>query len=558
MNKKIIAGSLFLLLGNVWATVTASVDRNQVAMGQSFTLTINMPDSGDNPELDVLKNSFEIFGTSSSSQTNIINGKVSSQNTFTVNLIAKNPGKQTIPPIKVGNDMTKPINIEVLPEATTKNDAIKDSSVYLDATVSKQNIYVNVPFLYTIKLYYAIPLANLNMEPLNIENAQVEAQGKSTQYQSTENGKTYQVIEQSFLITPNKAGKLTIPPARIKGAMADNDNSNSFFPMMANKPFVANSKPLNLQVRTIPDSIPLNEWLPAKNLKVTDNWSQNVSEVKVGDPLTHTITLEATGIPATSIPEIEIAKPDGVNTYPDKPQSTTNTVNGELVGNRTFKIAYIVTKPGTLTFPETQIKWWDINSDSLKIATIPARTYKVTADATIAPIATTTPPNTVEKSTTTTIATTRNNNSIWLYLTTLFASLWLITLFIAVKLYRRKPSSFGSKPSDMELDHKSEEAKQNSSISVEKACQMKDTQALNIALINWAKAVTNKKIYSITDIKLNINDAKLHEVLDKLNAAIYKGTTFDEFDNISRIISSISISNSSKTKKETLKNLYPQ
>lgn len=563
MNKKILFSSLLLLIaGNVFATVPASVDRSQVTLGQSFTLTINLPDSNDTPNLDVLKSNFEIYGTSTSSQTNIINGKVNSQNTLTVNLIPKNPGKQLIPAIKVGNDATAPISIEVSEgDSNNKVADSKDSAVYLEASVGKQSLYVGVPFLYTVKLYFNVSLSNLSMEPLNIDGAQIEAQGKPIQYQSNENGKTYQVVEQRFMVTPNKSGKLTIPPAKIRGAIADNGN-NSFFPMMANKPFMANSKPVNLEVKAVPANIAINQWFPAKNVKATDSWSISSNSLKVGEPLTHTISLEALGVPATSIPELEINNPAGVNAYPDKAQSSTNSNNGELTGTKTFKIAYIPTKAGTLSFPAITIKWWDITADALKTVTIPAKTYTVTVDAT-------TPAN--QNLSASSIASTNNisnngkaitkikpENPLWKYLTFLFAGLWLITLGFMLKISRKRKIS---NPQQSSTDNSVVDFASNKSINtttLKEACNSKNISAICNALINWAQAFSDKKIYTISDINSVIYDENLANLIQKLNSATYNDEKFDNFDSIPELIKSIESRTKKPVNKNVLKDLYPK
>lgn len=563
MNKKILFSSLLLLIaGNVFATVPASVDRSQVALGQSFTLTINLPDSNDTPNLDVLKSNFEIYGTSTSSQTNIINGKVNSQNTLTVNLIPKNPGKQLIPAIKVGNDATTPISIEVSEgDSNNKVADAKDSAVYLEASVGKQSLYVGVPFLYTVKLYFNVSLSNLSMEPLNIDGAQIEAQGKPIQYQSNENGKTYQVVEQRFMVTPNKSGKLTIPPAKIRGAIADNGN-NSFFPMMANKPFMANSKPVNLEVKAVPANIAINQWFPAKNVKATDSWSIPSDSIKVGEPLTHTISLEALGVPATSIPELEINNPAGVNAYPDKAQSSTNSNNGELTGTKTFKIAYIPTKAGTLSFPAITIKWWDITADTLKTVTIPAKTYAVTADATTAAsqnlsasqIASANNMGNSEKA----VTKIKPENPLWKYLTFLFAGLWLITLGFMLKISRKRKIS---NPQQSITDNSVIDFASNKSINtttLKEACNSKNISAICNALINWAQAFSDKKIYTISDINSVIFDEKLANLIQKLNSATYNDEKFDNFDSIPELIKSIESRSKKPVNKNVLKDLYPK
>lgn len=161
-NKKIlIAPLLFLLVKFALATVPASVDHSTLSLGQSLTLTIQLPSFSDRPNIDVLKNNFDVYGSSTSSQTNIINGHISSQSTQTVNLVPKYPGQQLIPAIKVGSDTTAPIQIEVLPPSK-EEIALKNKEVNLEASIASQSSYVGVPVVYSVKLYYSVPIANLN------------------------------------------------------------------------------------------------------------------------------------------------------------------------------------------------------------------------------------------------------------------------------------------------------------------------------------------------------------------------------------------------------------
>lgn len=568
MTKKILIGSLLLILGNAWATITATVDRNQVAVGQSFTLTINLPDSGDNPNLDILKKNFDMFGTSTSSQTSIINGKISSQNTFSVNLIPKVAGKLMIPPIKVGNDLTNPINIEVSGQDSAVNaKALKNNSLYLDASIPKQNIYSGVPFVYTVKLYFNTSLSNVSMQPINIDGAQIQPQGKSSQYQSNENGVMYNVLEQKFLITPSRSGNLSIPAAKIQGTVADNNPNNLFAVMGAGKPFMINSKPITVSVKSIPNNVPANEWLPAKELKLNDSWSTNDTSIKVGDPVTHSISLEALGVPATSIPELQFTTPDGVNAYPDKSQSSTNDKNGDIVSNKTFKIAYIPTKAGNLTFPEVKIKWWDLTSDSLKTVVVPARTFDVIVDsnaalnsANIASGVTAGDKTQISSNSTNNLAI-KDDDSIWRYLTFIFAGLWIITLFIALGLYRSK-GKLSQSSNNVEQDTSLSQFKPNNfdvSHSIKESCQRGDIHGLNQSLIDWAKSYTKQNIYTAHDIKTIIQNDELNLLIDDLTAAIYNGKSFDKFHLVEELISKIQQKTTTMAKnKKSLKELYPE
>ena len=61
------------------ATVRASLDNQQVAAGDTVRLTLSHDgQTGSRPNLAPLKQDFDIVGTNTSSQVQIVNGKVSS------------------------------------------------------------------------------------------------------------------------------------------------------------------------------------------------------------------------------------------------------------------------------------------------------------------------------------------------------------------------------------------------------------------------------------------------------------------------------------------------
>lgn len=566
MKKKLLLTSLTLLIGNSWAVVPASVDRTEVTLGQSFTLTINMPSSSDNPNLDILKNNFDLFGTSSSSQTSIINGKISSQNTLTVNLVPKNAGKQIIPAIKVGNDTTAPITINVVAGDNKQLASVKNNDISIDATTEQKLTYVGVPFLYKVKLYFRVTLNNVNMEPIVINGAQIQPQGKSSQYQAKIGANNYQVVEQQFLVTPTRAGNITIPAAKISGNTVTN-GGDPFMMMGGGKPFMVTSKPLTMSVKDIPKTIRPNEWFPAKQLNISDSWSINSDQINVGDPLTHTITLEALGVPATAIPELSFTTPSGVNAYPDKSQSSTGQNAGDLVGTKTFKTAYIATKTGEVVFPEVKIKWWDITSDSLKEATIPAKTFKVVGDAnnvTSNKINASDASANHDDSMRETQIKNGSVNTFWQYLAIIFAGLWALTILITFKLWlmlKRKPHEIYLSNGGGSLNDTAQQTttcSDYSNPSLKQACQDKNINALSSALLVWATKYSTKKLYTVTDIKTVMNDSELHDLIDKLSAAIYNGQDFSDFAIVEMLIHKIDTFQAKNKTPEKLQTFYPK
>jgi hypothetical protein len=568
MNKKFLhsLGLLVIsltLINFANAVIPASVDRSTPGIGQSFTLTIDARTANSDPDLSPLNANFEVLGTSTSSQTSIVNGNVSSQKSFIINLSPKNPGKQVIPAITVGNDKTAPIAIEVA-KPNAREQAIQRSQIFVDTKVIGKPSYIGIPFVYTMKLYFSVNMSNVNMADVNITGATIKPLEKSTQYSENIQGVNYRVLEQKFQVTPNQSGNITIPPIKISGSTMTEDMGDSFFAIPRPKPFNVASKAVAIAIKPLPNGVTQDEWFPAKQVMVSENQPNTSNTIKLGQPITRTITISAIGVPDTSIPNLNLVTPPNVNAYPDKTIANTSASSNDLLATKVFKVAYIPTQAGSITFPETIVKWWDINSGAQKTATIPAKTYTVLNENGKAIADTPAPPNTNNTSANAQVSNTSTQAAMqpqtllkqanmWFYIAIIIALLWVITILICIILFRKRPSAVTTKTVETDKLNNEKKAKD----LVISACQDMNVTALNTALIGWATLHFGKKIYTVLDIKDISGNTILNKLIEEFNQTLYRGSSFDKFDTLAHEIDMLAI-NKQANSSEGLKELYPR
>ena len=549
----ILAPALFMfMVQSLHAAVSASVDRTQVADGESLTLTIKLDDMNEQPDLAPLKQDFDVYGTSTSSHTSVINGKSTSDISYIVTLLPKKTGNITIPALTVGSEQTKPLMITVTkaPEGTHGKQT---ANVFLDASLSSDSAYVNTPVLYTLKLYYAEPLSNLSMQPLQLANATIEPFGKNSQYQAQQNGKTYNVVEQQFLITANQSGEITIPQSVIQAAVLQN-NPNSFFAMQSAKPILVKSNPLTLHVKPIPQNVDINDWLPANSVTLKDSWSSDSNELTVGEPVTRTIVLTATGVQAASLPNLTFPHADSVNAYPDKAQSKDYVENNLPAASKVFKVAYIPTQKGIIEFPKITVHWFDVKSQTMQTAILPAQTFKVLPDKVVTPVQTSAinaapvaqPAKTVIKVV---------HSKLWMVLAIIFAILWLVTLIILLMFISKFKSKKVSLTSDKQTSLEKPDINQALK-DIKQACDHKDLVAVNHAIVSWGNALFNRSFYSAMDVSSVIDDKALKLMLTAVNKALYAKGEFAEYDALYQHIKSYKLQDDKD--QEVLASFYPK
>ncbi|KAG1658111.1 hypothetical protein GQR58_023145 [Nymphon striatum] len=358
------------------AEVKASLNQSTVFEGDQITLNIQSDQNNNaQPDLKPLQKDFDIQGSSTSSQINIINGSRSFKKVWTIELVPKSVGQLEIPEITVGREKTNAVSVTVAnlpPEvaAETSKHIFIESSVDLD----NKETYVQQQIPYTVKLYYDSAMQTGEVFSPQIENANIRALG---------NDKKYQVVRRIALSGGDSP--------KLRKRMDETDMLNQFFGGQNRNPFVntpfdeffgrrsigpsrpfsVSGESLDVNVLPVPESFKGHAWLPAEDLIMTDSWTEAPPELKVGEPVTRKLILQAKGLASSQIPDINIPKPAGMKVYVDQDKSETPNDGNTIYGIRQIDINYIPSKDGKVVIPEINVDWWDVHNKEQKTFTLP-------------------------------------------------------------------------------------------------------------------------------------------------------------------------------------------
>lgn len=566
MKQKVFCLFLFLFtINHAVAEVKASVDRHHITLGESLTLTLSTPES-NTPNLTPLKKNFDIYGTTQSSQTQIVNGKLSSSHQVIVTLLPKHAGKLTIPALTIGQAKTNPININVIKPALGQLGT-NDSPLFLRASVSQLTSYIHTPLIYTLKLYYANNITSGNLSVPNGDNFTLTPYGKKLSYSDNIKGRIYRVIEQRYLLNASDDGLLQLKPALFSGTVADNNQTNDFFGITTGKPIQAQSNSVKLNIKAIPKGIsPLN-WLPATMVTLHDKWSADLNHFAIGKPITRTITLTAKGVLSKNLPDVTFTTPPSFNAYPDKPQTTNEIINNTLVARKQYKIAYLPTQAGEITFPAIKIQWWNIKTHKPEVTTLPAITGKVIKSATEANAAKNITLPTSKNSTNANPKSIRMvtkwktpaDERVWHYTTLTLLFLWLLTLSLWWYQTRKQQQAKKKVAVNSTTNGVQTESLQQILNRLKKICQTNRAKSIQTALIDWAKVYyQDTAIYSLYAIKKRESLNSLTAECDILEEALYTNKPYTRGDKLWSAIEIIIKQNQQKKVKGLkLKPFYP-
>lgn len=505
------------------ATLRAWLDRSSMHLGETVTLNIEA-DATDSaqPDFASLNQDFDLHGTQSSQQVSIVNGSSTSKTLWAVALEPKHAGTIDIAPLKVGNEQTNPLQLQVLAEsAATAPKA--DGDVFLDVTAEPVTPYVQQEVRYTVKLYFAVDLGGGSLADPKADGLGVKQLGQDKTYDATVGARRYKVIERHYALTPERSGAIDIAAITFRGTALNSGDPMGFF--RGGRNVSARSQPIHLDVKGQPPQWTGSTWLPAASLLLSDE-SALPDQVRVGDPITRTIRMQAKGLGHEQLPDIVLAKPDGAEIYPDKADTRTRDDGEWLYGERVQKFAFVPDRAGTLTIPGVEVRWWDTQNDRAEVAQLPAKKITVLAVAGAAaspatggvgapgsapaPSAVVPPPTSKPAST--------HRVRIWKALAITLFVLWLSTLALWWFSRRRLPAATATAPPAATVHSSSQRA------AFLRACSLGEFAAAERALVAWARS-ERSDVRNLGELAVRLDDPAQVAALADLQRTRYAGVT---------------------------------
>lgn len=423
------------------AQTRAWLDRNRIALGETATLNIETDQAGANaPDYSALMRDFDLSGNTSSRQFEMINGQSRMRVLFAVALQPKREGLLTIPALTVGTQRTRPLTLTVAPAAAAPARA--GGMVFIETDVDDDEPYVQQAVGVVVRLYYAVPLLSGELELQPPDGASMQRVGEDLQYAREIEGRRYNVVERRMLLIPERSGTLTVPGARFNGRGA-----GGFFDEVfgdGQRELRANGPPRLLKVQGTPADAP-QPWLPLRDLSL--RYVSAPQQARAGEAATVVIEATADGATAAQMPELQLAGGDGAQVFAEPAQSDETFVNGRPQVKITRRFSVVPARAGRLTLDAPRLAWWDVRSDSARMATLSPLALNVApgsagantpAPSAAAPVAVPPAQRWIR------VPGVQGGVGVWAVTTVVFALLWLVTL--AWALQRRHAAAHPASP----------------------------------------------------------------------------------------------------------------
>lgn len=502
---------LFVLLMSIQTLVLASVvvqvDPMAIYIGETVELTLTLDHHERSvPDLAPLRNDFTVVGSQHQISYTSMNGRSHMLNQWRILLQPKKVGRLLIPPIQIGKERSAStkVDVESRPGGIDHQQLEEGKDILLKNSALPKQPYINQEVIYTVKLYNSQQLLDVEYHPPDLEDAIVVALGEGVHYQSRENNRVYAVDEQRYAVFPQKNGKIRIRPPQFRALIYD------FVPRRVN----VQGKPVDLTVKEVPAEFQGEPWLPAKQVELTERYSQVMRTAEEGQTVVRHVTLKARGFPVQLLPALTFESNDSVSVYPDKPETKNDVENGELVGTATYKVTYLFSKAGEAVIPDIKLPWFNTTTEKRVVASLTKRVIRVSPKAGTHGAVTPQEPShpTVNKPLNTEARVVETNHSpnwkpaLW----HLFVGVITILafFFFAGLAYYRKTS------------HRLQ--KKRALKRVKRACQQNSPALARRALLQWASLQwSDGDDLNLDGLKRHVDDPGFKQEIDRLSEALY-------------------------------------
>jgi hypothetical protein len=532
-------------------SLSAFVDRTDISINDVITLTIRIDASLGNarPSLAGLNREFEqVGGVSTRSTYTNNNGNIQSWTEYSIMLRPLMTGVLTIPSFRINGEVSVPIRINVGDAPAVSNNG--NEEIFLQTTVSKEQVYVQEQLLYTIKIYYSISFdQGAQLTSPQVADAVVQQLGNDDNYQEVVNGIGYNVTERRFVIFPQSSGDFTIPPVYFQASVGRRSGINRFFNNRTQvREINLTSETHQIDVLPRPANFPGQTWLPASTLTLEESWSGELDNITVGDAVTRNIVMTATGLSSSLLPGVQFEDLPGLRFYPDQPVREDSADRNGVVGKRSEGTAIVASQAGTFTMPEVRLPWWNTETNTLQTAVLPARTI------TVLPAAGLTGGSAADFGTFPLPADGRSNPQqsqasqtsglylFWISATVFFAAAWLISTTLWLKSRRQLAYAETMGPASMPLRmpqqartgtamHESNTVgSADAALRVLKtACENSNLADIRKAVLKWGQASFNdSSLLTLEELARRCRDDQVAAGLNQLDAALY-GSHAGEF-----------------------------
>ena len=224
--------------------------------------------------------------------------------------------------------------------------APSDDSLFVIAQIDNERPYLGQQITYVTKTYRQADFPHsVSYRPPDFAGFWNVTETEENEYRETVNSNVYTVNELRTILFPSIVGTIEIEPARL--TISDGQ---------ADKPVVVESASITVEVQPLPSAAPEGFAGAVGRFEISADVDSTSGHVKESVQLT--VKVEGKGN-IDALPEPLWPDFTGWRVVQSPPTSSSEVIDGQLVGSRTYKIILVPETAGELTVPEIRYGHYD-------------------------------------------------------------------------------------------------------------------------------------------------------------------------------------------------------
>lgn len=394
MKGKYIILTMIALLLSLFAKgqeISVVADYPEVVQaGEQFSVSWTINSGGGEFSEPPFTGFYKLMGpqTSYSSSTQIINGKITRETSYTYvyYIQALKDGNFVIPPaaitVKNKTYYSDSLRIKVIGSSqvqqngqgagrNTTDDQVEmtGDDIFVNLSLDKRDAFIGENIGVTIKLYTRVDVSGINeIKYPGFEGflkTDLETPPLTSLQRESINGTIYGTgVVQRFLLYPQIPGEITIDPVQISVLIRQKTGQSDpffgeFFSTYTTIPKAVLSKPVRIKVNPLPGTKP--DDFSGIAGRITLNSSLNKDTVNVNDAVNLKIVISGNGnLKMAGAPELKL--PADLEVYdPKVTDDLKNSMNG-TTGQKTFEYLLIPRHYGDFTIPPVTYSFFNVVS----------------------------------------------------------------------------------------------------------------------------------------------------------------------------------------------------
>ena len=399
--KKIVAGIFLFKILFCWAapaaaeiSVTLRLDRREATLVDTIQMEVGVSGSRNSDAKPVVQGleKFLVSQGGTSSRVEVINGRINAGLAYTFFIQPQKIGTFEIGPaeIKVNGKIFKSNSAKLVVKASDKKSDSDRGPVFIEASLTSPEAYIEEQVIYTLKLYRRVRVNNLSLGLPQVEQLVIKQLGEPKEYQSTLEGIPYQVLEIRYSLSASKEGEYVIGPSKMNmnvrrrrsqslfdDFFKDPFSQSPFSSFSTGRPLTVATSPMELKVLPLPE-----EKKPADYSGLVGNFEMesrlNPNRLKTGESATLTVEISGKGN-IHRIPDIELPDLPFARAYGDQPLLESEPGEDGIGGRKTMKWALVPQESGQFEIPVLRLSYFNPDTETYDVLHTAIHTLSVTA-----------------------------------------------------------------------------------------------------------------------------------------------------------------------------------